>query len=171
MWRLFDYYVRTVQPSQAGKKLYSEAENETQKCSMFYIFNGSVQLKSLGQTNLLVRRREFSPSLLQSINCSNFARQTRRKQFDWSDNKPFTVNIPRTNILVTSHSRSNDLTSKQLARPERNLERIIHGRADIIFILSLSLVEAYKESRQKRLAVKHRAVSYTHLTLPTICSV
>ena len=35
-------------------------------------------------------------------------------------------------------------------------ERIIHGRADIIFILSFYLVEAKKESRQKRLVVKHR---------------
>ena len=41
-----------------------EAENETQKCSMFYIFISSVQLKSLVQTNLLVHRREFTSSLL-----------------------------------------------------------------------------------------------------------
>ena len=83
-----------------------EAENKTQECRIFYVFIiRSVQLKSLGQTNLLVRRREFTPSLLQSINCSNFVRQTRRKKIDWSDNKPFTVNIPRTNILVCTYNK------------------------------------------------------------------
>ena len=41
-----------------------EAENKTQECKIFYIFISSVQLKSLGQTNLLVRRREFTSCLL-----------------------------------------------------------------------------------------------------------
>ena len=65
--------------------------------------------------------------------------------------------------LVTSHSRLTfhgriylfvRITS-DIILILRNLrsERIIHGRADII--LTLSLVEAYKESRQKRLIVKH----------------
>ena len=49
-----------------------EAENETQKCSMFYIFIGSFRPKSLGQTNLLlVRRREFTSSLLCLCQSSN----------------------------------------------------------------------------------------------------
>ena len=100
-----------------------EAENETQECSMIYIFS-SFQPESLRQTVLLVHRREFTFSLLCLTNglvASNsrltFKSKSTRRAFEpftstcRMDDEPLTTNQPApfTNSfyvgLVTSHSR------------------------------------------------------------------
>ena len=173
-----------------------EAENKTQTCKIFYIFIiSSVQLKSLGKTNLLVLRREFTSSLF-CLTCTNNGLLTSNSRLTIKlDNltskeqiRTYLYLFVRTTDRIGTriiHGRADGLTFKLDSNPERNLTppstylpdashharpernligerrriRIIHGRADII-LLTLSLVEAYKESRQKRLIVKHRKYNF-----------
>ena len=139
-----------------------EAQNETQKCSRFYIFIGSVQLKSLGQTNLLlVHRREFTSSLLCLTDTNGLVTSNSRLTFN------LFVRTTSTYILCPD--------AFYLARLDRNLtaERRCFGRSDLARLernylqkakmtqIDLSL-EAYKESRQKRL-VEHREYNLAKL--------
>ena len=142
-----------------------EAENETQKCGIFYIFISSVQLKSLGQTNLLVLRQS-RPSLLfrlgmdvdRELLVARPLVQVGQCRLEvnflsaYGGSKPQLKiglnNLTSTYLFVRKYKSS-------LSLPCLSVEGIIHGRADIHF-LTLSL-EAYKESRQKKiLVVKHR---------------
>ena len=120
-------------------------ENKTQEYGVFCVFiTSSFQLKSLGMTKLLVRRRELFTSSLLCL-CP-------RK------NCGFTSSLPclyMCNGSLTSKPRLtiklDNLASSKQIRTYSYLSRILY--------LTLSL-ETYKESRQKRLAVKHREYKF-----------
>ena len=144
------YYFDGIKTTTAHLLAKLEAENKTQECKIFYIFIiSSFQLKSLGQTKLLL------------CLCDGFLSSK-----------------PRSTTKLDNLTSRRAFERSNLARLKRNLttpkRMIIHGQADIlILILSLEAsepftstcryiplltlsLEAYKESRQKRLVVKHR---------------
>ena len=108
--------VGVVKTTARLANLTKEEENKTQECRVFYVFISSVQLKSLGQTNL---------------ECRN----SRKK---WM--------CVISDGLLTSNPR---LTFRSDSNP---------GIFWRILILTISLVEAHKESRQKRLAGKGQTI-------------
>ena len=98
---------------------------------------------------LLVRRRVFTSSLLCLTDTNGLVTSNSRLTFNLFVRTTSTYICPDAFYLADIILNLRKLRS----------ERIIHGRADIIPLLTLSL-EAYKESRQKRLAVKHREYKF-----------
>ena len=151
-----------------------DAEIKQRNAKYFIFIISSFQLKSLGQTNLLVRRGDFTSCLT----CTNglVASNSRLTFIQICYVRAYSDKIQNltSSLLCLTRScvhgriclfvRTTDCIrsldwSKQLSLG------IIHGRADIL-ILTLSL-EAYKESRQKRrLVVKHRR--YKNLKTPIL---
>ena len=101
---------------ESKQKRELEAENKSQECRVFYVFIGSFQLKRLGQTNLLVRRKTLK----------------KRKH----------------NLKSRSKMRSTNayICPRKIG-------------------VTLLLIEACKESRQKRLVVKVKDWKYNLKTV------
>ena len=169
-----------------------EAQNKTLNCRTFYIFIiSSAQLKSLGQTNLFVRRSQFErrktecylftdkqktpkkcclhyfcfPCYLNGLVAINSRLTFTQIQKLTSSLlyvhgriylvlRTSTTYVPLFSpwIMYVLNSTQTNVTAEQRRLGLARLEGIIPGRADI---LTLSRVEAYKESRQKILVIKY----------------
>ena len=154
-------------------KLGAELKNEENKLSQFQLSNSSLQSKlKYTQKKLKLAKREESTLLSQKPNW--LSRILRRKSYSSWNAKFKNASNDVLAIEATNAKNKSEISSNQRAMEQ--IKTLIASRNNALEAKSTICDNLYKEisvfkSENEGLIIDEKSVSYTHLTLPTICSV
>ena len=142
-------------------------------------FKGSwlaILLNMLGADIYGYSLRPEKNSLFLKANCKKFLK--RNIYSDINDRSKLTKEIIKSRPQIVFHLAAQPLVSQSFQDPLETLNTNIIGTSNVLESLkkinsvkSVVIITTDKVYLSKRQNVSHKAVSYTHLTLPTIYSV